>query len=477
MKNSLKILAAIFIFSCFVFSQNKQEGLFLLQSLERPSCDPIISQLDTLAVELQKNPDYFGYIVVKGGENPFDNILYQRAVGGHFKQRGVNENRFSIILTKPDENKVVQIETWISSDGTKPEWQTAEFSFDLPANKSTLFNEDIITLAEIDGKETYIGGCDVCCLHAFYLGFLAEFLEANPKTEAHLRIYNGTRNSAVKLKNLILAEAEIDYKDLVKRLKFKFDDIENVESNVELSDIINLEVRIVPQKPEAVLINEFENACSEIIALHYDSFLVELHNDPTSTGYIVFNGEESQDGTNLRYIQHLSFSYPRFRGFNANRVILIRGENQSKMRIQFWKVPPEANLPEVEKNFENEKISSTKRFQKTYAELTKLPGSKKEELVDGFYAFEGCDFAPNLKDFAKILSENDNLTGYLVIYAAKKKAKKIQDFVIKNLTVNHKIPKNRLKIISGGKSEEPIIELWFVPKTDAPPQIENNPEK
>ncbi len=231
------------------------------------------------------------------------------------------------------------------------------------------------------------------------------------------------------------------------------------------------------EKPEAVLINDFENACSEIIALHYDNFLVQLFNDPTSTGYIVFNGEESQNGNNLRYIRHVSFNYPRFRGFDPYRIVLIRGENQGKMRIQFWKVPFGADMPEVEKNFEAGKILSTQRFQKTIAELAKLPGFKKEELIDGFYAFEGCDFAPNLKDFAKVLSEDDDLTGYLIIYAAKKNAKKIQDFVMKNLTVNHKIPKNRLKIISGGKSEEPIIELWFVPKTDVPPKIENNPEK
>lgn len=225
------------------------------------------------------------------------------------------------------------------------------------------------------------------------------------------------------------------------------------------------QIYFAQEKPEAILINDFENNCSEIISLHYDNFLVELHNDPTSTGYIVFSGKVSQDGTNLRYIRHLSVNYPRFRGFDVNRIILIRGENQDKMQVQFWKVPFGAKPPEVNKNFEIKKISSTKMFQKTYAELAKfLPNSINEEFVDSFYWFEGCDFAPNLSDFAKDLSEDGNLTGYLVIYATKKIAGKIKNLALKELTEKHKISPDRLKTIYGGRKQKSEMELWFLPK-------------
>ncbi|MCW5960822.1 MAG: hypothetical protein KIS76_11730 [Pyrinomonadaceae bacterium] len=90
--------------------------------------------------------------------------------------------------------------------------------------------------------------------------------------------------------------------------------------------------------------------------------------------------------------------------------------------------------------------------------------SKNEEFVDGFYAFEGCEFAPNLKDFAAILSQEKDLNGYLVIRAKKNIARKINSLALEELTKTFKISPKRLKIVFGDETEDSELELWLVPQ-------------
>jgi hypothetical protein len=136
-------------------------------------------QLDSLAFELQRNPNYHGYIIVVGGENPVINFIYEQATKGRLEGYRIDPNSYSIITTKPNSNKTLKVETWISTNSTKPKIQDYKFSYALPTDKPTLFNRDMITVADIDGKTTYFGDCSICCLEAFNLGLLSKFLEAN----------------------------------------------------------------------------------------------------------------------------------------------------------------------------------------------------------------------------------------------------------------------------------------------------------
>lgn len=480
-KNILLVFLFLLLFSKGVLSQEFSKTT-LFDELENIFCtEHNRSVIDNFLVTLQNNPNSEGYIIgYADSAIPGRFLKYYKTFQWHIGYRNFPVERIKFLRGENRDKMTFQF--WIVPKGEKPPQPSVEYTSSKIVNK-TLFDKSFIR--EIEKNEVFFGGEDEPCDWGLKLEDFANSLENDSDLTGYLVTYSDKEKSQRFVDNASKLTAKLitsKYNIVQNRLKMIYGGVRE-EREMELWLVPKDEVFLGEednsrnQDNQAVLINEFENNCSEIIALHYDNFLVELSNDPSSAGFIVFNGEEAQDGTNLRYIRHLSFNYPRFRGFDQNRITLIRGENLSKMRIQFWKVPSGADIPKVEKTFEAEKILSTQRFQKTYANLMKISGSEKEELVDGFYASEGCEFAPNLEDFAKVLSENDELTGYLIIYADKKNEKKLKKFVIKNLSENYKIPQNRLKIISGGKNDEPIIELWFVPKNGVPPKIENNPKK
>ena len=232
-----------------------------------------------------------------------------------------------------------------------------------------------------------------------------------------------------------------------------------------------LQICPAQETPLAHLVDGFGKPCSEDLMARFDNYFMQLNNDPTATGYIVFYGDESMEGTNLNFIKYLTKIYPN-RRFDKTRLSLLRGENRDAMKIQFWIAPAGANPPKVEKEFADEKIASTKLFDKNWADFNKWSG-KLDIYNDGFFDL-GCDFSPNREAFAKTLFSNPNLTGYLVVYTkfgkGKTYADKVSNFAVKDLIKNFKIPRNRLKTLFGGNREEPEIEFWLVPKGNIPPK-------
>jgi len=224
------------------------------------------------------------------------------------------------------------------------------------------------------------------------------------------------------------------------------------------------------QNSEPILIDEFGKVCSEDFSARYDAFANALYNEPQSHAFIIFYGDKSSEGTNLNFIKVLSYYGVVNRGLDKSRITIFRGENMNEMQTQFWLVRDKSKLPETGNAFQSEKIKTTSLFDKGYADFYQSEG-KLEIYADGFSDL-GCEFSPNVGEFAGSLLSDENLTGYLVIYGNKKaRAEKIVKFAVDDLLKNHKIPRNRLKTIYGGKSEEPQIEFWFVPKNDKPPVV------
>lgn len=227
------------------------------------------------------------------------------------------------------------------------------------------------------------------------------------------------------------------------------------------------------EKSVAVLHDEFGKICSEDLMSRYDGYMVRLYNEPSAMGYFVFYGEENFEGRNLNFIEYLKSIYPTRRGFDKTKLVLRRGANRPQMHIQFWVVPAGADAPKPVKEFVPEKIASTTLFDKNWADLYRDEYSKRREIyVNGFYDL-GCEFSPNVKEFAEILFANPELTGYLVVYTkfgkGAKRGNQVAAFAVRDLVKNYKVPRARLKTIYGDNREEPEIELWLVPKGDKPP--------
>ena len=227
------------------------------------------------------------------------------------------------------------------------------------------------------------------------------------------------------------------------------------------------------EQRQAFLVDEFGKLCSEEVMARYDGFMVQLGNDPSAAGYFVFYGDEKFEGRNLNFISYLKDIYPNFRKFDKSRLAVLRGENRSQMHIQFWVVPAGANPPTPEKEFIQPKPDKTTLFDKNRADFHKADDGKLEIYSNSFLDYLGCEFSPNVSEFAKTLIDSPELTGYLVIYTkfgkGLKRGNQVSAFAVNDLTRRYKVPRNRLKTIYGGNRENPEIELWFVPKNDKPP--------
>jgi hypothetical protein len=226
-----------------------------------------------------------------------------------------------------------------------------------------------------------------------------------------------------------------------------------------------LQICYAQEESKPRLFEELTDAyCSEILAVTLDYFSIEIDKQPDSTAYIIFNGKNSLEGKNLLYLEHPQRYLSR--RIKTNSIVTVRGENRDKMIMQLWIVPKGAKPPIVKGNFVKEKIHSTILFDKSWADWHKWNDSKW--TIYGYsFAELGCEMDLNMEAFADSLNSQSNLTGYLVVYTkfgkGKKHAKKVTDFAIKELTLQHKVPKEKLKIIYGGNRNEPQLELWLVP--------------
>lgn len=228
--------------------------------------------------------------------------------------------------------------------------------------------------------------------------------------------------------------------------------------------------------PKAKLFDEFGKLCSEDFTAKYDNFLIELQNDPTARGFIIFNGNNALEGLNLQFMGLLKYQ-GETRKFDISRITVKRGEDKSTMNTRMWLVPAGAKYPEAGEEFVGSKITSATLFDKGWADFHK-PFGKLMIYADNFFYDWGCDIAPNRKEFANILLSDKKLTGYLVIYTTRGKgrsyANKVLKFAANELVNTYKVPRTRLKSIYAGNRKEPELEFWFVPAKGKLPVSDKN---
>lgn len=93
---------------------------------------------------------------------------------------------------------------------------------------------------------------------------------------------------------------------------------------------------------EARKIDEFEEATNGNVKMRFDSFMVELQNDPNAQGYIINYGSAKEIAKRERQIRNAI----AFRKFDATRITLVNGgESEGSIKTQFWIVPAGATPP------------------------------------------------------------------------------------------------------------------------------------
>jgi hypothetical protein len=204
--------------------------------------------------------------------------------------------------------------------------------------------------------------------------------------------------------------------------------------------------------PKAVKIDEFGEANCEDFWARFDNFFNELQNDPTSTGNLIIYGKKNSLSKNLGY-EKLANGIVRFRNLDPSRLVIIRGEENDAIHIEFWRVPAGAEQPIFTAGDWDLTIRQNKPF-----------------ILNAYSDGDGiCPAVTSVKLFADYLSANPSMRGHLVITD-----KTTENFIItkkdllNELVNEHKIPQNRLKFFYVKNKtysyEFADIEFWLVPQ-------------
>ena len=214
--------------------------------------------------------------------------------------------------------------------------------------------------------------------------------------------------------------------------------------------MLRIEITFAQRQLEskADLVDEFgtEN-CSQRRG-RIDNLLETLGKNPSSKAYIIIYGEKNQPFA--KHIQKsLLEAFFDFRRFGTDRLTFLQGKDEDNLRVQFWKVPSDSNMPNSEAGVWNYKLSPNIKPYKLY----ETSWINESECPDNF----------NAEFYSRFLLANPNLRGHLVIYEkSTKDFNQTRQKLIEELTGKNKVQRNQLRFFYV-KSKESNVEFWYVP--------------
>ncbi len=248
MKLTITFLLLLFAFSKTAFAQEEsQNDLQVFDSFSAYNCEELLSRLDAFVINGLQNPNSKGYVVIYGADDSIKNKFLERYINGYQQSRKINKNRFVIIPTKaaPD----FKIEFLISKSGKiKPNVAEEVFPFVLTkSDNPVMFVRETVEVVKSEGKWHYYGDCPACCIESYYSDFLAEYLKANPKLYARIKIYGRSKDHKEKLASLIREELITEYEVSSNRFLIRIEGVD--EGIVQLpQNLATVEIDFVAQK-------------------------------------------------------------------------------------------------------------------------------------------------------------------------------------------------------------------------------------
>jgi hypothetical protein len=205
------------------------------------------------------------------------------------------------------------------------------------------------------------------------------------------------------------------------------------------------------EKPKAELIDEFGLIGCEGILSRIDNFMVEIMNEPNSIGYAVIYGKQNKALDSLRYESWINGNV-RFRGFDVNRLVTIRGKEQENLEIELWRVPAGVEKPFSTESKWNLDLSKTKPF-----------------VFFGDTYYDGICPGNPLATYAELLLANQTARGHIVFQDKTDKNFRNQKKEVLDKLVNYyKIPRHRLKLFYDIDKNYPHefinTQYWLVPR-------------
>ena len=204
---------------------------------------------------------------------------------------------------------------------------------------------------------------------------------------------------------------------------------------------------------EAILVDQYSYSpgCDDFIG-RLDVFLGELRNHPDSTGVIVLRNKPSLRHR-TRILEATIESWLDYREFDRRRIEFIRADGDEHSR-SFWRVPPGAPKPSVERGFLGSQMVNKKPFLLT------------EESRFGTHI---CPEIDRLKIFAGFLKDNPTARGNIVVRdGSQSVARRRAASIVRKLQSIHGIQRRRLSSFIArferpSNHDEAVVEYWYLP--------------
>jgi hypothetical protein len=206
---------------------------------------------------------------------------------------------------------------------------------------------------------------------------------------------------------------------------------------------------LAQEKPQAVLINEWEKIHCDQFGGIVDNFLYTVHQAPDSAGYAVIYSRENLSDWSRRYVNQISDAVAA-RKIDPSRIKIVRVKKDVEIEIKFWKVPAGAEPLVIEGSHWPGALPSS---QKPFVFTTSSDW-------DGGVCY---DFAPGV--YADFLKANPTARGHVVVYDTDAaKARKEAAGKLKLLS-EYDIPPSRLRVFYAKPPKHflPYTEFWLVP--------------
>jgi len=206
------------------------------------------------------------------------------------------------------------------------------------------------------------------------------------------------------------------------------------------------------EPPKAVLVDEFGNLPCDDSMARLDHLYSELHENPSSSGFVVIaNSPDKRRDSVFR--QRMIENYTRFRGFDLNRIKIVRETVGEEMKVSFWRLPFGSPEPKVD-------------VDGTY----EIPSTIKKPFMFGAEESHGqmecAEYSEEI--FARFLNANPAARANLVFRDTTSKAgMRRANRVVSELVEKHGIVRNRIRVFilrpSTHRGGEPITEFWYLP--------------
>lgn len=200
---------------------------------------------------------------------------------------------------------------------------------------------------------------------------------------------------------------------------------------------------LAQETPKAILFDEFDGRSCDDFSARIDNFYLELNNNLTSQGYVIFYGNNDELEKKLRY-EMMFDGTVKFRKYDKTPIIKIRNEETGNAKVQLWIVPAGAEKP---------------AFSETKWDFTLRPDTKPFIVYADYYD-SICSSGSYYPIYSEYLLGNPKARGNIVISKKSFRAfLKTKKEVLKQLP---DVSEKRLKFFHV-RGEGAGFELWIVP--------------